>query len=191
MFKRLKVLLLPLAILAATLGVAPNAAAFLSETRVGGYQLFDTASRLVETTQAPESQQANAFSWYDTASECSVAAKSTPQHVFWSGGRSAENAARSFAGANNGIVVADTAAGQAVSQATRGVPWSQARPQWLTASEDFARTASGEVNVFQNARGVSLDSIWRSEYRVLQQNPNVSGINYHMVMPDGAVVPVP
>ena len=120
-----------------------------------------------------------------------AAAKSTPQHVFWSGGRSAENAARSFAGANNGIVVADTAAGQAVSQATRGVPWSQARPQWLTASEDFARTASGEVNVFQNARGVSLDSIWRSEYRVLQQNPNVSGINYHMVMPDGAVVPVP
>ena len=79
MFKRLKTLLLPVAILAATLGVAPNAAAVLSETRVGGYQLVDTASRLAETTQTPKSQQASGFSWYDTASECSVAAKSTVQ----------------------------------------------------------------------------------------------------------------
>lgn len=81
MFTRLKSLLLPVAILAATLGVAPNAAAVLSETRVGGYRHFDAASRQVETTQTAEPQQATAFSWYDTASECSVAAKSiaTPQ----------------------------------------------------------------------------------------------------------------
>jgi len=49
----------------------------LSETRVGGYRHFDAASRQVETTQTAEPQQATAFSWYDTASECSVAAKST------------------------------------------------------------------------------------------------------------------
>jgi len=76
MFKRLKTLLLPLAILAATLGVAPTASAVLSETRVGGYRHFDAAPRPAETAQVPESQQASAFSCYDTASECSDAAKS-------------------------------------------------------------------------------------------------------------------
>jgi hypothetical protein len=76
MFKWVKSLLLPVAILVATLGVASNASAFLSETRVGGYRFVDVASRLVETAQTPESQQASAFSWYNTASECSVAAKS-------------------------------------------------------------------------------------------------------------------
>jgi len=119
------------------------------------------------------------------------AAETTTQNVFWSGGRAAENAARSFANANNGIIIGDTAAGQSVAQAMKGVPWSQARPQWLSLSEDFARSASGEVNVFQNSQGLSLDSIWRSEYKILQQNPNVTGINYHVVMPDGAVIKVP
>jgi hypothetical protein len=79
MFKRRKTLLLPVAILAATLGVAPNAAAVLSETRVGGYHFVDAASRLAAPSQVPESQQASGLSWYDTASECSDAAKSTVQ----------------------------------------------------------------------------------------------------------------
>ncbi|MES2997497.1 MAG: RHS repeat-associated core domain-containing protein, partial [Verrucomicrobiota bacterium] len=112
-----------------------------------------------------------------------VAAK----NVFWSGGRVAEDAARNFANAKNGIIIGDTAAGRTLAQATQGLPWSQARPQWLSLSEDFARCASGEVNVFQNARGLSLDSIWRSEYKILRQNSDVTGINYHIVMPDGSV----
>jgi RHS repeat-associated protein len=111
--------------------------------------------------------------------------------VFWAGGRAAENAARTFARANNGIVIGDTAAGRALAQSTANVPWSQARPQWLSLSEDFARSASGEVNVFQNARGVAVDSMWRNEYQILMQNPNVTGINFSVVMPDGSVVPVP
>ncbi|MCO5068798.1 MAG: hypothetical protein M9910_08995 [Kiritimatiellae bacterium] len=78
MFKRLKALVLPLAILAVMLGFAPTASAILSETRVGGYQLFDAASRQVETTQTAEPQQASGFAWYDTVSECSVAAKNLP-----------------------------------------------------------------------------------------------------------------
>lgn len=77
MFKRLKTFLLPVAILAAVFGGVSVNAATLPETRVGGYQLFDAASRQAETPQVPESQQATGFSWYDTASECSVAAKST------------------------------------------------------------------------------------------------------------------
>ena len=127
----------------------------------------------------------------EAADAAVTAAKTAPQNVFWSGGRAAEDAARSFANANNGIIIGDTAAGRALAQATEGVPWSQARPQWLSMSEDFARSASGEVNVFQNSRGLSLDSIWRSEYKVLQQNPNVTGINYHVVMPDGSVIKLP
>jgi hypothetical protein len=78
MFKRLRTLLLPVAILAAVFGGVSANAMTLPETRVGGYQLFDAASRLAETPQVPESQQATGFSWYDTASECSVAAKSIP-----------------------------------------------------------------------------------------------------------------
>ncbi len=120
-----------------------------------------------------------------------AAKRATAQHVFWSGGRAAEDAARAFAGAHNGVVIGDTAAGRALAQATQGVPWSQARPQWLSLSEDFARNASGEVNVFQNSRGLSVDSIWRNEYKILRQNPNVTTINYHVVMPDGSVVRLP
>jgi len=76
MFKRLKTILLPVAILAAVFGGASANAVTLPETRVGGYQIVDAASRQVETTQPTESQQASGFAWYDTASECSVAAKS-------------------------------------------------------------------------------------------------------------------
>ncbi len=45
--------------------------------------------------------------------------------------------------------------------------------------------------MFQNARGLSVDSIWRSEYQTLMQNPNVMRINFKVVMPNGSVVPVP
>jgi acyl-CoA synthetase (NDP forming) len=111
--------------------------------------------------------------------------------VFWAGGRAAEDAARAFANANNGVIMTDTAAGRALAQATEGMSWTEARLQTLKASQDFARAASGEVNVFQNARGLSLDSLWRSEYSILMQNPNVTRINYHIVMPNGTAVRLP
>jgi hypothetical protein len=79
MFKRLKTFLLPVAILAAVFGGVSAHAMTLPVTRVGGYQIVDAASRLAAPSQVPESQQASAFSCYDTASECSVAAKSTVQ----------------------------------------------------------------------------------------------------------------
>jgi hypothetical protein len=76
MFKRLKTILLPVAILAAVLGGVSANAVTLPENRVGGYRHFDAVPRQAETAQVPESQQASALSCYDTASECSVAAKS-------------------------------------------------------------------------------------------------------------------
>jgi RHS repeat-associated protein len=111
--------------------------------------------------------------------------------VFWAGGRVAEEAARAFATANGGTILRDTAAGRALAQSTANIPWWEARPQWLSLSEDFARSASGEVNVFQNARGVPLNSMWRNEYEILLENPNVTGIRYWIVMPDGSVIPTP
>src|SRR5262249_35908702 len=95
--------------------------------------------------------------------------------VFWAGGRAAENAARTFAKASGGTVLADTTAGRALAQSSANIPWPQARPQWMSLSEDFARSASGEANVFQNATGVPLNTIWRNEYEILLKNPNVTG----------------
>ena len=103
----------------------------------------------------------------------------------------AEDAAKRFAATSRGVVVGDTAAGRALTRSTDGVPWEQARHGWLRLSEDFAWSAKGEVNVFQNSRGLSLDSIWRNEYQILKQNPNVTGVNFHVVMTDGSIVTVP
>jgi RHS repeat-associated protein len=114
-----------------------------------------------------------------------------PQRVFWSGGRVAEDAARAFAKANEGTVIGDIPAGRELSRVTRQVAWSEARPKWVELSEEFARGASGEVNVFQNANGLWIDSIWKNEHSVLMRNPNVSKILYNVVMPDGSLVKVP
>jgi hypothetical protein len=88
-------------------------------------------------------------------------------------------------------VIGDTHAAQALTRSSAGVPWDQLRPIWVNLSREFARGASGVVDVFQNSRGLSPDSIWRTEYRELQLNPNVESINYHVVMPDGSDVVLP
>ena len=85
----------------------------------------------------------------------------------------------------------DSAGGRALAQATEGMPWSQARSHWLDLSKDFARGASGEVDVFQSGRFLSLDSIWRDEFKILTGNPNVTNINYHIIMPNGSILKVP
>ena len=73
----------------------------------------------------------------------------------------AEDAARTFARANGGTVIADIPAGRALAQSAANMPWSQARSQWMSLSKDFALNASGEVNVFHNAAGVPLNSMSR------------------------------
>jgi len=76
---------------------------------------------------------------------------------------------------------------------TQGKDWfTVIRPTvWEPASKSFAEGASGVVNVFQNAEGISLRSVWREvEFPILKGNPDVT-IRYHVVMPDGSVVPLP
>jgi hypothetical protein len=116
----------------------------------------------------------------------------TPEirRVFWSGGRAAEDAAQSFAKQNGGVVIGETFPGRSLANSTRGAAWNDVRPIWVDLSREFARGAHGPVDVFQNARGLSLDSIWRTEFQELLRNPSVTSINFHVVMPDGSVVPV-
>nr|WP_221262318.1 DUF6531 domain-containing protein [Rhodanobacter sp. ANJX3] len=112
-----------------------------------------------------------------------VASKSVaPARVFWSGGKAAQDAAEQWAAANGGNTLEMTAEGQATEAATTGLDWlTQARPMWVNASQNFAKSASGEINVFQGSY-ISTQSVWATtEYPALMANPNVTGIVYHGV----------
>ena len=60
-------------------------------------------------------------------------------------------------------------------------PGSDAYKMWGRLSSQWAKGASGEVHVFQNAStGVDLQSIWRVyEYPALRANPKVTNIIFH------------
>ena len=115
------------------------------------------------------------------AATCGVGTAKGVGNVFWAGGRAAEKAATEFAIANGGKTIGMTMRGAELNAATKGMDWmTQARPLWLQASEEFAAEASGAVHVFQSAKGISLQSIWREvEYPILMRN----GVNiiYHVV----------
>ena len=85
--------------------------------------------------------------------------------------------------ANGGQTIGMTAEGKVVELLTSGMPWPKARPFWNAASARFAAGASGDINVFQNAAGIGIGSIWaKTEFGILDSNPNVN-IIYHVVVP--------
>ena len=92
----------------------------------------------------------------NAAETASVAEAGGPTRVFWSGGSTARTAAEKRALENGGTTLEMTPAGRAVTSATQDMPWSQAKPLWDQASAEFAHGASGTVEVFHNAEGVSL-----------------------------------
>ena len=99
--------------------------------------------------------------------------------VFWSGGQAAKTAATEWASANGGRTIGMTKAGQNLATSTKNMDWSEAKPQWAAASQEFAAQASGRAVVFQSSSGVSVTSIWaETEYPTLVANPNVTGIDY-------------
>jgi hypothetical protein len=120
-------------------------------------------------------------------------AAETTRRVFWSGGNPARLAAEAWAKANNATTLEMTKAGQRLTEMTKGLDFlTQARPLWDAASARFAQGAAGEVHVFHNAMGVSLQSVWaRVEYLALTVNQNVTNIVYHVVMPDGSIATPP
>ena len=80
--------------------------------------------------------------------------------------------------------IGQTRAGQNLMTLTKDMPYypgSDAYKMWGRLSTQWAKGASGEVHVFQNAAtGVDLRSIWRVyEYPALRANPNVTNIIFH------------
>lgn len=105
-------------------------------------------------------------------------AATTGGRVFWSGGDIAKIAAMDFAKANGMKTLEMTMGGHIMNTIGPYLPRSISRPIWDGLSRNFARGASGNINVFQNAVGVSLKSTWRRiEYPILQKN----NIFYHIV----------
>jgi len=106
-----------------------------------------------------------------TASEYAAAEEGVGS-VFYSGGSVAREAAVEFAETNGGTVL---------EVETTGMSQAEIQAAVRSSSTQFAQTASGEVHVFQ---GMSVDtsSTWATvEYPTLMENPNVTGIVFHIV----------
>lgn len=100
--------------------------------------------------------------------------------VFWSGGTQARGAADAFARANGGTTLEMTFTGRALDFITTDATYPYLKPAWNAASKNFARGASGGVDVFHAGSGVRLESVWRTvEYPQLINQGNV--INYNVV----------
>ena len=98
--------------------------------------------------------------------------------VFWSGGNVAKNAAVDFAAANGMKTLEMSTKGRIMNSVSPYLPKSISSPIWNNLSSNFAKGASGNINVFQNAAGVGLNSTWRMvEYPILK-NQNII---YHIV----------
>jgi hypothetical protein len=106
--------------------------------------------------------------------------------VLWAGGEDAQAAAQRFA-LNSGRTTLDqSAAGQALAQATKGKPWAEAEPQWIAGSKEYASGATGTVHVFLNGEaGIRNEAILlEHEMPILAQlakQGKVTGIQYHII----------
>jgi len=109
------------------------------------------------------------------------ASSSTVGRVFWSGGGNPaiRAAAEQFASENGMTTLEMTRAGRNLTDLTEGMQWDAARPYWQRLSSAFANGAQGEAHVFQGVGGVSIESVWRTEYSILNSN-NVN-IIYHLI----------
>ena len=102
--------------------------------------------------------------------------------VFWTGGDAAKAAATKFAVEKGGETIGMTAGGQAVADATDGVPWEEAKPLWQAASKSFAQGSSGIVHAFINVELANPESIWAvTELPALVENPNVTDVIFHLI----------
>lgn len=105
-------------------------------------------------------------------------AKLASNRVFWSGGEIAKNSAAEFAVANGMKTLEMTTMGSIMNTISPHLPRSITAPIWDILSANFARGATGTINVFQNAAGVGINSTWaRIEYEILKD----SNIIYHVV----------
>ncbi len=99
-------------------------------------------------------------------------------NVFYSGAR---ETAESWASANGGVTLGQTPEGQILAETTRGLDYAtQTKPLWTALSQEFAANASGAINVFLKAGGLTTGSIWATvEYPTLLNNPLVTSISIY------------
>jgi len=71
-----------------------------------------------------------------------------------------------------------TTSGSIMNTVSPYLPRSASSPIWNMLSKNFANGATGEINVFQNAAGVGIESTWaKIEFQILKNN----NIIYHIV----------
>jgi RHS repeat-associated protein len=101
--------------------------------------------------------------------------------IFWSGGEGAKGAAGRFADATGRTTLEMTRAGRSLESA--GLPWSEAKPLWETASRDFAAGAEHRADVFM-ARPPRADSIWSAIEKPILKKNGVE-IRFHLAVVPG------
>jgi hypothetical protein len=106
--------------------------------------------------------------------------------VLWAGGQEAQAAAQNFALNSGRTTLEQSAAGQALVQATKGKPWAEAEPQWIAGSKDYASGATGTVHVFLNGEaGIRSGAILLDHempiVAQLAKQEKVTGIQYHII----------
>jgi hypothetical protein len=105
----------------------------------------------------------------DMAAGSLVPAEADSSFVFYSG-PGALDAATEWSVANNGTMIGNTAFGQAIENGTMTA---------AEASEAFANSASGTVQVFSNAPFTNFGNIWYNyELPALANNPSVNEYNF-------------
>jgi RHS repeat-associated protein len=165
-----------------TAGAAAGAEAAIAAEASAAEAAVETAA-VVETEAAATAEAAGVATEVTAEASASAAEEVSTGvgHVFYSG-EGAQAAATAFAEENGGVTLGMTAEGQATAQATENLPWEEARPLWVRASQQFAESAEGIVHVFQSAAGVRIDSIWaETEWGALLDNPDVQQIVFHIV----------
>jgi len=99
--------------------------------------------------------------------------------VFWSGYGSRITAENWAAGSG----------GQTLSMSSFAIGEDATLAEAQSASTAFARSAVGDIQVFQPAAGVPINSIWSQfEYPTLMQNPNVNSITFQIFNESGNII---
>src|SRR5699024_845844 len=103
----------------------------------------------------------------------------TAKAVFWSGSPEAKVAAEAFAKDIGGKTLEMTPKGKILNAITTKRTFSILKPTWEKASSSFAKSAEGDVHVFQSVKGVRTQSVWATkEYPILREKGNE--IIYHV-----------
>lgn len=102
--------------------------------------------------------------------------------VFWSGGKEVLKEATKFARSIGGKTLEMTTGGKIMIALDPILPRWASKPIWESLSTNFAKGATGAVDVFHNVNGIRIESVWaQTEYGILKNN-NIKML-FHLVTP--------